>query len=127
MWTIFNLQQKAVANCDFEPNQDELVWRGERAVFHEELIPLQAALLAEGTVKRKPSLRLTAERTDNYAMITMTCDVQDIDEVPLFIAGTAVTKPLGSFVLTGEPGVTVRIDFDTDLFCGEPLEVTFDA
>lgn len=127
MWTIFNSQQKAIANCDFEPNQDELTLRGEKAVFHEELISLQEALFAEETVKRKPFLLITAEKTDNYVTITMACDVQDIYEVPLFIEGTAVTKPLGSFVLTGEPGLSVRISFDPELFCGEPLEVDFDA
>jgi len=127
MWTIFNVQQKAIANCDYEPNQNELTLRGEKAVFHEEMIPLQEALFNEGNVKRKPLLRFTAEKIDFCATITITCEDQSISEVPLLIAGTAVTKPLGLFQLIGEPGVTVKIDIDTELFCGEPLEVNFDA
>ncbi|WP_312516256.1 hypothetical protein [Anaerospora sp.] len=127
MWTIFNSQQKAISNCDYEPNQEELTLRDEKAVYHEELIPLQEAFLNQGNVKRKPSLRLTAEKNDFCATITITCEDQSISEVPLSIAGTAVTKPLGSFQLFGEPSATVKIDFDTELFCGEPLEVNFDA
>lgn len=127
MWTIFNSEQKAVANCDYEPNQAELVLRGEKAVFHEELIPLHEACLKEGIVKRKPFLRLTAEKADYCATITVSCEDQSISEIPLEIAGAIVTKPLGLFQLLGEPGVTVIIDFDREQFCGEPLEVNFDA
>lgn len=127
MWTIFNSQQKAIANCDYEPNQDALTLQGERAIFHEALIPLHEACLKEGIVKRKPLVRLAAEKAELCATITITCEDQSISKVPLIIAGTTVTKPLGSFNLLGEPGVTVKIDFDRELFCGEPLEVSFDA
>ncbi|MDF2927889.1 MAG: hypothetical protein K0Q75_127 [Anaerospora sp.] len=127
MWTIFNSQQKAIANCDYEPNQEELALRGEQAIFHETFISLQEALVYEGNVKRKPLLRLIAEMNDFCATIIITCEDQRISEVPLSIAGTAVTKSLGSFRLLGEPGVVVKIDFDTEQFCGEPLEVIFDA
>lgn len=127
MWTIFNSQQKAIANCDFEPNQAELALRAEMAVYHDEQIPLQEALFHEGNVKRKPFLRLSAEKAELCATITITCEDQSISKVPLVIAGTAVTRPLGSFKLLGEPGVTVKIDFDMEQFCGEPLEVIFDA
>lgn len=126
MWTIFNSRQKAVANCDYEPNQVELGLRGVKAVYHEESISLHEALFHEGNVKRKPFLRLTAEKAELGATITIICEDESIYEVPLVIAGTAITKPLGSFQLLGEPGVTVKIDFETDLFCGDPLEVSFD-
>ena len=127
MWTIFNSEQKAVANCDYEPNQDALALQGEMAVFHEALIPLHEVCLKEGIVKRKPLLGLTVDKAELCAKITVTCDDQSISEVPLVIAGTTVTKPLGPFQLLGEPGVTVKIDFDRELFCSEPLEVSFDA
>lgn len=127
MWTIFNSEQNAIANCDYEPNQDALALQGERAIFHEALIPLHEACLKEGIVKRKPLLSLTADKVELCAKITITCDDQSISEIPLEIAGAIVTKPLGAFQLLGEPGVTVKIDFDRELFCGEPLEVSFDA
>ncbi len=127
MWTIFNSEQKAIANCDYEPNQAELALRGERAVYHEEPISLHEALLHEGNVKRKPFLRLKAEKAELCATITITCEDESISEVPMVMAGTTVTKPLGSFKLLGEPGVTVKIDFNREQFCGEPLEVVFDA
>lgn len=127
MWTIFNSEQKAIANCDYEPNQAALALQGEKAVFHEALIPLHEACFKEGIVKRKPLLIMTAEKAELCATIAITCEDESISEVPLIIAGTTVTKPLGSFQLLGDPGVTVKINFDREQFCGEPLEVVFDV
>lgn len=127
MWTIFNSRQKAIANCDYEPNQAELALRGEKAVYHEKPISLHEALIHEGNVRRKPLIRLVAEKAELCATIAITCEDESISKVPLIIAGTTVIKPLGSFKLIGDPGVTVKIDFDREQFCGEPLEVIFHA
>ena len=127
MWTIFNSQNKPLANCDYEPNQEELSIRGEQAIYHEYLVPLDEARLIDGIVDFKPLVTLRAEIVNHIAKITVECDDSTISTIPLLIAGVLVLKPVGSFTLVGEPELNVIIDFDKDSFRGNTLEVKFGA
>mgnify|MGYP000908140681 CR=1 FL=1 len=125
MWTIFNHENKAVANCDFEPNYADLATRGERACFHTESVALPEALPVEGAVRRKPLVSFSAKVINGAAEITVNCEDDSIKEIPLIIGGIAVTKPMGRFVINGEPGITLAIDFDHTGLRGDGLEVLF--
>lgn len=125
MWTIFNDENKAVANCDLEPNHADLAIRGERACFHAEPIALPEALLAEGAVCRKPLVSFSAKVANGLAEITVNCEDDSIREIPLVIGGITVTKPVGTFVINGEPGIVLFIDFDHTGLRGNGLEVIF--
>ncbi|HWR56358.1 MAG TPA: hypothetical protein VN462_07610 [Negativicutes bacterium] len=125
MWTIFNHENKAVANCNFEPNHADLATRGECACFHAEPIALPEALPAEGTVRRKPLVSFAAKVANGVAEITVDCEDDSIREIPLLIGGITVTKPVGSFVINGEPGIALAIDFDHTGLRGNGLEVLF--
>jgi hypothetical protein len=125
MWTIFNAAGKAVVNCDSEPNHDDLATRGERAIFHVNLVDLPEVLLVDGAVKWKPLVRLEANVEGNIATVTVNCDDNTVLEIPLLISGTPVMKPIGTFTIAGEVGVNVRIDVDREQFRGNALEVSF--
>jgi hypothetical protein len=125
MWTIFNSEGKTVGNCNFEPNHADLLTRGERACFHDEPIALPEALLDDGAVKRKPLVTLAATVVDSVATVTVACEDGSIAEIPLVIAGVAVTKPPGTLVIYGEPGIKLGIDFDRTRLRGKGLEVCF--
>jgi len=125
MWTIFNAQGIAVANCDNEPDHADLAGRNEQAYFHADAIPLQEAALVNGNVRPKPLVVLGAIVTNNIADITIECSDETVTEVPLIIAGFTIAKPVGPFTLTGEKGITVIVDFDHSHFTGSPLEVRF--
>lgn len=53
MWYIFNSDKKAIATCDFKPNQDDLATRNEIAVESQEIIPLSEAYLENGLILKK--------------------------------------------------------------------------
>lgn len=127
MWTIFNRRGKAVANCDAQPDQDDLAARGERAVYHQDVIPLAEAKLDGDVVGRKPLVTLEAALNGLSAIVSVSCSDTVISQIPLFIGGTTVLKPPGDFTLDGEPGIRLVIDFDRGLFRGDSLEVLFDG
>ncbi|MBP2635997.1 MAG: hypothetical protein H6Q72_1904 [Firmicutes bacterium] len=127
MWTIFNSVGEAVANSDREPEHNDVAARSERAVFHEEVIPLNEIKLAGGGVKRKPLVNVTAAVAGTVANISVTCDDPTVVEIPLMVGETHVVKQPGKWVLTGEPGVCVMVDVDRSLFRGNCLEVSFNA
>lgn len=47
MWYIFNSDGKAIASCDFEPNNEDLAIRGESAIESPEKIPLNKVAINE--------------------------------------------------------------------------------
>jgi hypothetical protein len=125
MWTVFNAQGKAIVNCNYNPDMEDLASRGEAAYFHEEEIDLWDAMLEDGIVKRKYLVTLSVAVSGDTAEITIACDKPDIGEIPLLVNGVKVMKPPGTFTITGEAGVEIFIDFERDLFRGELLEVVF--
>jgi hypothetical protein len=125
MWTVFNVQNKAIANCNYKPSVEDLASREETAHFHEEVIELWDAMLEDGIVKRKYLVTLSAAVSGNTAEISVACDNPDIREIPLLVNDVKVIKSLGIFTIAGEPGMELVIDFERDLFRGEVLEVVF--
>jgi|GEM_PF-7007935 len=125
MWTIFNSEGITVSNCDFEPNHADLLIRGERAYFHDEPIALSEALLDDGAVKRKSLVTLKATVVGSVATVTVACEDVSITAIPLLIAGVAVIKPPGTFVINGEPNLKLAVDVDRARLRGNGLEVCF--
>lgn len=125
MWTVFNAAGKAVANSDFEPNNEELAARGERAVFHQEMISLDEIMLNGNSVKRKPLVVLSAKVDRGTATVAVGCDDPGVLQIPLIIGETCVIKPQGEFVINGEADVRVVIDFEREFLRGKCLEVMF--
>jgi len=93
MWTIFNEAGKAVANSDFQPNNEELAARGEQAVFHQEIISLNEIMLDGNNVKRKPLIVLFAKVDRGTATVAVGCDDPVVLEIPLKIGEVCVVKP----------------------------------
>lgn len=125
MWTIFNAAGKAVANSDFQPNNEELAARGERAVFHQEIISLDEIMLNGNSVKYKPLVVLSMRVDRGTATVSVGCDDPAVLQIPLIIGETCVMKPQGDFVINGEAGVRVVIDFEREFLRGKRLEVIF--
>lgn len=127
MWTIFNSLGQAVANCDIQPNFDDLTARGERAVCHAEAIPLEEIMLVGDDLKRKTKVGLTATICGLTATITVSCDDSSVTEIPLLINDVAIVKTPGEFVIYGEPGIGLTVETAAESFCMNRLEVVFNV
>lgn len=127
MWTIFDGQGRAVANCDAQPHFDDLALRGERAVYHQENIPLEEVILDGDVAKRKAVIELAVSVNGLSATVTASCRDTGVSEIPLLIGETKFVRPPGTFIVNGEPGVSLLIDFERDFFQGNCLEVIFDG